>query len=165
MEVELPEKVLFETEIYEIDDDLRIKRGKIRITESRLIVDGNEDLKILYLSGVKMIQLKKENRWGHLISGLVFLVSSIILYSLGYIYGIGSFGSAIAFIVSPAAFLFTSFLMLYWWKVTRSYRLSIFTDFGKEVKIRSREHDGLVKIANAIELVRLGAVRRLQRKG
>lgn len=160
----MPERVLFETEIYEIDDDMRVKQGKVQITEGRLIVNGNNELKILYLSCVKMVQLKKESRWGHLLAGAVFLVSAVILYGLAQFYGIESFVAAITFIVIPITFLLTGLVLLYWWFVTRSYRLSIFTDFGREIRIRSKENHGLIEIANAIELVRLGAVRKLHKK-
>lgn len=164
MEVDVPERVFFETEVYEIDDDLRVKKGKIRITEGRLIINGRDEMKILYLSGVRMVQIKRESRWGYMLAGLIFLLSSLILYSLAILYGVKSFVSAMVLFVMPTTFFLIASIMIYWWNVTRSYRLSISTDFDKELVIRSKNHEELVEIANAIELVKLGAVRKLHKK-
>lgn len=164
MELTTPERVLFETEVYEIDDDLKIKKGNVRITETRVMFRSNGNLKLLYISGIQMIEIKKENRWGFLAAGSIFLISSAIMYILGIQFGLSSFVNAQLFLVMPSAFLLISLLLLYWWFATRSYRLDLYTDFGKMVRIRSYKHDDLVEIAKAIELVRMGALRMLQRK-
>ncbi len=162
MEVSIPEKVLFETEIYEIDDNLKVKNGQVKVTENRIIVKSNGNLKLLYVSGVKMLEIKKEERWGHLLAGAIFLASSGIMYLFGVEYGIKSFSSALFFFILPTVFLSLALMLLYWWFVTRSYLLEMSTEFGGRVKIRSKCREDLVEIANAVELVKMGAVRRLQ---
>ncbi|AAB89990.1 MULTISPECIES: hypothetical protein [Archaeoglobus] len=164
MELTTPERVLFETEVYEIDDDLKVKRGNVKITESRIMFRSNGNAKLLYISGIQMVEIKKENRWGFFAGGLIFLVSSAIMYLLGLEFGVGSFTSALMLFVLPTAFLFVSLLLLYWWFVTRSYLLDMHTNFGRKLRIRSKSKEDLYEIANAVELVKMGAVRMLQRK-
>ncbi len=162
MEITIPEKVLFETEIYEIDDNLRVKEGKVKITENRVLVRSNGNLKLLYISGVQMLEIRKGERWGHFLAGCIFLVSSVIMYLFGVEYGIRTFTSALFFFIFPTIFLSLALILIYWWFVTRSYLLEISTDFGRKVKIRSKCREDLIEIANALELVKMGAVRRLQ---
>lgn len=164
MELSTPEKILFEADVYEIDDDLRIKKGTVRITENRLLFKNDENAKLLYISGVQMIEIKKENKWGFLVGGGIFLLSSAMMYLTGVEFGIKNFISAFLYFVAPTFFLFISLLLLYWWFVTRSYLLELVTEFGKKVRIRSKEKNNLVEIANAIELIKIGAVRMLQRR-
>ncbi len=164
MELTTPERVLFETEVYEIDDDLKVKRGNVKITESRIMFRSNGNAKLLYISGIQMVEIKKENKWGFFGGGLILLVSSAIMYILGLEFGVGSFASALMFFVLPTALLFVSLLLLYWWFVTRSYLLDMHTNFGRKFRIRSKNKEDLYEIANAVELVKMGAVRMLQRK-
>ncbi|MBO8180619.1 MAG: hypothetical protein H0Z19_09130 [Archaeoglobus sp.] len=164
MELTTPERILFETEVYEVDDDLKVKKGNVKITESRIMFRSNGNAKLLYISGIQMVEIKKENRWGFLIGGMILLVSSAIMYLLGLEFGVGSFSSALMFFVIPTAFLFISLLLLYWWFVTRSYLLDMHTNFGRKLRIRSKSKEDLYEIANAVELVKMGAVRMLQRK-
>jgi len=164
MELTTPERVLFETEVYEIDDDLKVKKGNVKITESRIMFRSNGNAKLLYISGIQMVEIKKENRWGFLIAGTILLLSSTIMYLLGLEFGVRSFVSALTFFVMPTAFLFISLLLLYWWFVTRSYLLDMHTNFGRKFRIRSKSKEDLYEIANAVELVKMGAVRMLQRK-
>lgn len=63
MELTTPERTLFETEVYEIDD-LRIKKGKPEITEKRILFRSDGNAKLVYISGIQMWKIKKENRWG-----------------------------------------------------------------------------------------------------
>ncbi|MEM1578102.1 MAG: hypothetical protein QXN34_01990 [Archaeoglobaceae archaeon] len=72
--------------------------------------------------------------------------------------------SAVLFFILPTVMLAISILLIYWWKLTKSFLLSLLMEFGKEVEIRSMNFENLLEIANAIELVRIGAVKRLQRK-
>uniref|UniRef100_A0A7C3ZN26 Uncharacterized protein n=1 Tax=Archaeoglobus fulgidus TaxID=2234 RepID=A0A7C3ZN26_ARCFL len=164
MDIMIPEKVLFETEVYEIDDDLKVKKGDVKITESRIMFRSNGNAKLLYISGIQMVEIKKENRWGFLLSGSILLVSSAVMYLLGIEFGVGTFLSALMFFVIPTAFLLISLLLLYWWFVTRSYLLDMHTNFGKRLRIRSKSREDLYEIANAVELVKMGAVRMLQRR-
>ncbi|MDK2875785.1 MAG: hypothetical protein PWQ22_195 [Archaeoglobaceae archaeon] len=162
MELAVPEKVLFETNVYTIENDLKAKTGKVKITEDRILFESTDDVKIVYISGIKTIKIRKEERWGFLIAGLIFLLTSSILYSFAF--GIDSFISAILFFVLPTLMLAVGILFVYWWRLTRSNVLTLVMDFGKEVGIRSKNFGELVEIANAIELVRMGAVRKLPRK-
>lgn len=162
MELAVPEKVLFETNVYTVENDLRAKTGKVKITEDRILFESKEDVKIIHISGIKTIKIRKEERWGFLIAGSVFLLTSSILYSFAL--GIDSFISAILFFVIPTSMLSIGLLLVYWWRLTRSNVLILSMDFGKEVEIRSKNFSDLVEIANAIELVRIGAVRKLPRK-
>lgn len=86
------------------------------------------------------------------------------MYFLGLEFGASSFFSALMFFVAPTASLFISLLLLYWWFVTRSYLLDMHTNFGKKFRIRSKSKEDLYEIANAVELVKMGAVRMLQKK-
>ena len=164
MEITIPERTLFETEVYEVDDDLRVKRGQVRITESRIMFEGSGNAKLVYISGIQMLEIKREERWGYLMAGGIFLVSAVVMYMFGVEFGIRSFLSAMFFFILPTVFLLISLLLLYWWFVTRSYLLELVTNFGKKVRIRSRNREDLVEIANAVELVKMGAVRMLQRR-
>ncbi len=165
MEISIPEKVLFETEIYEIDDNLKVREGKVKITENRVLIKSNGNFKLLYVSGVQMLEIKKEERWGHLLAGIIFLVSSAIMYLFGVECGIRTFPSAFFFFILPTFFLSLALILTYWWFVTRSYLLEMSTNYGRKVKIRSKCREDLMEIANALELVKMGAVRRLQVRG
>lgn len=125
--------------------------------------EGNGNSKLVYISGIQL-EIKKEERWGYMIAGGIFLVSAAIMYTLGFELGINTFSSAIFFFILPSLFLLISSLLLYWWFVTRSYLLEMFTNFGKKVRIRSKNREDLIEIANAVELVKMGAVRLLQRR-
>ncbi|MDI9609946.1 MAG: hypothetical protein QXQ38_02145 [Archaeoglobaceae archaeon] len=160
--LEVPEKVLFETNVYTIENDLKAKAGKVRITEDRILFESKDDVKIVYISSVRTIKIRKEERWGFLIAGAIFLIASVILYSFAF--GIDSFFSAILFFVAPTTMLGISLILVYWWWLTRSNVLILSMDFGKDIGIRSSNFKDLVEIANAIELVRIGAVRRLPKK-
>lgn len=162
MELAIPEKVLFETNVYTVENDLRAKTGKVKITEDRILFESEEDVKIVYISGIKAIKICREEKWGFFIAGLTFLIASAILYSFAP--GINSFISAFLFFIVPTSMLGIGLLLIYWWSLTRSNVLNLSMDFGKEVKIRSKSFDDLIEIANAIELVRMGAVRKLPRK-
>ncbi|WP_202319852.1 hypothetical protein [Archaeoglobus neptunius] len=164
MELTTPERVLFETEVYEIDDDLKVKKGNVKITESRVLFKSNGNSKLVYISGIQMLEIKKEERWGFLVAGGILGVSAAIMYLFGFEYGIKNFLAALFFFIMPTTFVLISMLLLYWWFVTRSYLLDMFTDFGRRLRIRSKNRDDLYEIANAVELVKMGAVRRLQRK-
>lgn len=111
-----------------------------------------------------MWEIKKEYRWGFLAAGTIFLLCTAIMYLLGLWYGITNFMSAMLFFIIPTSFLLISVLLLYWWFVTRSYYLDLFTDFGRKLRIRSKNKEDLIEIVNAVELVKMGAVRMLQRK-
>lgn len=78
MELTIPERVLFETEVYEIDDDLKVKKGNVKITESRIMFRSDGDAKLLYISGIQMIEIKKENRWGFFVAGAILLANSAV---------------------------------------------------------------------------------------
>lgn len=162
MELSIPEKVLFEANVYTIDNNLKAKSGKVRITEDRILFESNDDIKIIYISGIKTIKIRKEEKWGFLIAGVAFLMNSAVLYSFAF--QIDSFISAIIFFVIPTLLLALGLLLVYWWNLTRSNVLSLSMEFGKDIGIRSNNFSELVEIANAIELVRIGAVRRLSKK-
>ena len=164
MELTIPERVLFETEVYEIDDNLKVKKGNVKITESRVMFRSDGDAKLLYISGIQMIEIKKENRWGFFVAGAILLANSAVMYFLGLEFGASNFFSALMFFVAPTASLFISLLLLYWWFVTRSYLLDMHTNFGRKFRIRSKSKEDLYEIANAVELVKMGAVRMLQKK-
>ncbi|MCS7129965.1 MAG: hypothetical protein NZ872_00935 [Archaeoglobaceae archaeon] len=162
MELEIPEKILFETNVYTIENDLKAITGKVRITEDRILFESKNDIKIVYIPGVRTIRIHKEEHWGFLTAGAIFLMTSTTLYSLAL--GINSFFSAIIFFVIPTAMLGIGLLLVYWWWLTRSNVLILSMDFGKDVRIRSSNLKDLIEIANAIELVRIGAVKRLPKK-
>ncbi len=164
MELSIPERILFETDVFEVDDDLRVKSGKVRITESRVIFNGHEEAKIIHISDVRMMRIKREEKWGHATAGIIFLISSAILYLLGFVYGVADFTSAVLYFVVPTALLLSALILIYWWWITRSWLLTISMDFGKDVRVRSKDKEELLEIANAIELVKMGAVRRLQQR-
>lgn len=163
MEIAIPEKILFETDVYTVENNLEARKGKVRITEDRLLFESADEVKIAYISSIKTLKIKKDEKMGFLIAGLIFLFASIALFS--FLPRIDSFLSAVLFFILPTVMLVVSFLLIYWWNLTKSYLLSLFMEFGKEVEIRSKNFDNLLEIANAIELVKMGAVRRLtQRK-
>lgn len=162
MGIEVPEKVLFESDVYTVESDLKAKTGKVRITEDRILFESEDDIKIIYISGIRTLKIRKEERWGFLIAGAIFLIASIFLYSFAP--RIESFLSAILFFVIPTTMLAIALLLVYWWRLTRSNVLILSMDFGKDIGIRSSNFKDLVEIANAIELVRIGAVRRLPKK-
>ncbi|MFN3384804.1 MAG: hypothetical protein ACK401_07925 [Archaeoglobaceae archaeon] len=159
MEIAIPEKVLFETNVYTVENDLKAKKGRVRITENRVLFESVEEVKIAYISGIKTLKIKRDEKMGFLIAGTIFLFASLALFSS--LPRIDSFLSAVFFFILPTVMLTISFLLIYWWKLTRSYLLSLFMEFGKEVEIRSQKFDDLLEIANAIELVKMGAVKRL----
>jgi hypothetical protein len=93
---------------------------------------------------------------------MILLAASSLL--LSFVPRIDSFLSAMIFFVLPVAMLGISFLLIYWWKLTRSYFLAITVDYGREFRIRSKSFEDLLEIANAVELVRIGAVKKLTQK-
>lgn len=163
MELTIPERVLFETKVYTIDNDLKAKTGKVRITEDRVLFESKDDIKIVYISAIKTIKIRREEQLGFLIGGIIFVLTSAFLYLFAP--KIDSFISAILFFVLPTLMLAIGLLMTYWWNITRSNVLILSMDFVKDVEIRSKSFKDLVEIANAIELVRIGAVRKLSKKG
>lgn len=160
----MPEKILFESEVYEIDDDLRVKKGNVKITESKVIFLGTGNFKLVEIPSIQMLEIKKENRWGFLSAGSIFFIASLLMYVLGIEFGIQTFLSALLYFILPTLFLLVSLLLIYWWFITRSYLLEMFTDFGRKLRIRSKNKEDLFEIANAVELVKIGAVRMLQRR-
>lgn len=163
MEITTPEKVLFETNVYTVENDLKARKGRVRITEDRVLFESVDEVKIAYVSAIKTIRVKRDEKIGFLMAGTIFALASLVLFS--FLPRIDSFFSAILFFILPTVMLTISTLLIYWWKLTRSFLLSLFMDYGKEVEIRSKNFDDLLEIANAIELVRIGAVRKLtQRK-
>ncbi|MEM0203239.1 MAG: hypothetical protein QXO16_04565 [Archaeoglobaceae archaeon] len=163
MEITIPEKVLFETNVYTVENDLKAKKGRVRITEDRVLFESADELKIAPISAVRTIRIKRDEKLGFLIAGMIFAFASLVLFS--FLPHIDSFLSAVLFFILPTVMLTTSTLLIYWWKLTRSFLLSLLMEYGREVEIRSKNFDDLLEIANAIELVRIGAVRKLtQRK-
>lgn len=162
MELAIPDRILYETNVYTVENDLKAKTGRVRITEDRVLFESKEDIKIAYISAIKTIKIRKESKMGFLIAGLTFVLTSAFLYSFAF--GIDSFISAILFFVLPTLMLAVGLLLVYWWKLTKSNVLVLSMDFGKDVEIRSNNFSELVEIANAIELVRIGAVRKLPKK-
>jgi len=162
MEVAVPERVLFETNVYTVENDLKAKTGKVRITEDRVLFESENDIKIMYISAIKTIRIRKEEKIGFLLSGILFILTSVPLYSFAP--RIDSFASAILFFILPTLMLALGLLLVYWWSLTRSNLLILSMDFGKDVGIRSKNIADLIEIANAIELVRMGAVRKLPKK-
>lgn len=163
MGLTVPEKVLFETDVYTVENDLKARKGKVRITEDRFLFESDDEVEVAYISSVKTLKIKRDEKVGFLIAGTIFLFASVTLFS--FLPRIDSFLSAVLFFILPTAMLTVSLLLIYWWKLTKSYLLSLFMDFGKEVEIRSKNFDDLLEIANAVELVRMGAVKKLtQRK-
>jgi len=164
MEIVTPEKILFESKVYVIDDDLRVKTGNVKITESKVMFLGTGSFKLVNIPSIKMIEIRKENRWGFLSAGSIFFITSLVIYAFGIEFGVQTFLSALLYFVLPTLFLLVSLLLIYWWFITRSYLLEMFTDFGRRFKIRSKNKDDLFEIANAVELVKIGAVRELQKR-
>ncbi|MEM0215357.1 MAG: hypothetical protein QXU17_02910 [Archaeoglobaceae archaeon] len=162
MELAIPDRILYETNVYTIENDFKAKTGRVRITEDRVLFESKEDIKIAYISAIKTIKIRKESKLGFLIAGVIFVLTSALLYSFAF--GIDSFISAILFFVLPTLMLAVGLLLIYWWKLTKSNVLILSMDFGKDVEIRSNNFSELVEIANAIELVRIGAVRKLPKK-
>ncbi|MEM2071065.1 MAG: hypothetical protein QXE86_06695, partial [Archaeoglobaceae archaeon] len=101
---------------------------------------------------------------GYVISGAIFLLASVVSFIFGILAGIATFTSALVYLILPIVFTFLSVLLIYWWYMTRSWLLILTTAFERDLKIRGKSLEDLTKIANAIELVKMGAVRRLQRK-
>ncbi len=162
--IEIPERPLFEAEVFEIDDDLRIKRGTVRITESRMIFNSETGFRLIHVQDIRMVKIVKDEKWGFLIAGSAMLLSSVIAYLYAILHGVRDFASAVAFLILPSAMLLSSLLLLYWWFMTRSWILVATTEFGKDIKIRCTNVSDLFEIANAIELVKMGAVRKLLRR-
>uniref|UniRef100_A0A7J2TIC8 Uncharacterized protein n=1 Tax=Archaeoglobus fulgidus TaxID=2234 RepID=A0A7J2TIC8_ARCFL len=162
MEIMVPEKVLFETNVYTVENDLKAKTGRVRITEERIVFEGSEEVKIIHIPTIKNLKIQKDNKVGYLISGAVLFFTSLAL--LSFAPRIDSFISALVFFVLPIGILGVSSLLVYWWKLTKSYFLSLVVEYGKEIKIRSKNFSDLLEIANAIELVRIGAVKKLTQK-
>lgn len=162
MEIVVPEKVLFETDVYTVENDLKAKKGRVRITEERILFESSEEVKITHISAIKNLKIRKDNKVGYLLSGMILLAASSLL--LSFVPRIDSFLSAMIFFVLPVAMLGISLLLIYWWKLTRSYFLVITVDHGGEFRIRSKRFEDLLEIANAVELVRIGAVKKLTQK-
>ena len=162
--IEIPEKTLFEAEVFEIDDDLRIKRGTVRITESRMIFDSQKGFRLVHVQDIRMVNIVKDEKWGFLIGGSAMLTTSLVAFVYGAAHGFSSFASAVFFFVLPSAMLLAAMLLIYWWYMTRSWILVVTTEFGKDIKIRCTNVADLFEIAKAIELVKMGAVRKLLRR-
>ncbi|MET1124828.1 MAG: hypothetical protein ABWW66_06150 [Archaeoglobaceae archaeon] len=162
--IDVPERVLYEAEVYEIDDDLRVKKGIVKITESRMIFNSDEGMRLLMLDDVRMLKLVKDEKLGYLISAASMLATAIFAFAFGFLHGIDNYSSALAFFVAPLGLTLTSAFLFYWWLNTRSWVLSFVTDYGKEVRIRCPDVGELLEIANAVELIKFGAVRKLQKR-
>jgi len=80
MELAVPEKVLYETNVYTVENDLKAKTGKVRITEDRFLFESEDDIKIVCISSIKTIKIKREENLGFLLSGTLFILTSAILY-------------------------------------------------------------------------------------
>ncbi len=162
--IDIPEKVLYEAEVYEIDDGLQVKRGVVKITEDRMIFESRGSLSVVHLDDIKMLKVEKSEKIGYVVSGAIFLLASAVSFVFGILAGIGTFTSALVYLILPIVFTFLSIMLIYWWYMTRSWLLVLTTAFERDLKIRGKSLEDLTKIANAIELVKMGAVRRLQRK-
>ncbi|MEM4565410.1 MAG: hypothetical protein QXD49_02280 [Archaeoglobaceae archaeon] len=95
MEITIPEKVLFETNVYTVENDLKARRGKVRITEDRILFESVEELKIAPISAIRTIRIKRDEKLGFLIAGTIFGFASLILFS--FLPHIDSFLSAVLF--------------------------------------------------------------------
>jgi len=112
MEIVVPEKVLFETDVYTVENDLKAKKGRVRITEERILFESSEEVKITHISAIKNLKIRKDNKVGYLLSGMILLAASSLL--LSFVPRIDSFLSAMIFFVLPVAMLGISLLLIYW---------------------------------------------------
>ncbi|RLI78543.1 hypothetical protein DRP05_06835 [Archaeoglobales archaeon] len=162
----IPEKIIFETEVVEVDN-LKTKSGKISVTERRLVINSDNELHIVDVNGIKAVSMIRDAKWGFFVAGLIFVISAIQLFIVGaYINQVYDFLTTLLVTLAiPIIFVVSGIMLILSWLLGRGFVLVVTTDFNKNFVIVNKDKQPLEKILNAIEFVRIGEIRTTKSMG